>query len=123
MKLDKHGWGYAQLLCMSAALFILLLIATYYIYIFYNRLDEKSGTQYYALEAKLKTAAILYAKNSNSESGRVSLNSLKRAGYIDIFTDSNDDDCNGYVIYEGNQFDSYIRCKNFTSAKYYRRYE
>ena len=123
MKLDKHGWGLAELLIMSSILFILLLIVTYYIYIFYNQLDANDGTQYYNLEARLKTAAVLYAKNRNSSNGDVSLHDLKKAGYIDSFTDKNDYDCNGYVIYNGDRFDSYIRCPNFTSENYNRKYE
>ena len=123
MKLDNHGWGLREMLFMSSILFILLLIVTYYIYVFYNKIDEKEATQYYALEAKLRSAAVLYTKKNNKMSGVVSLYTLKKSGYIETFTDNNDDDCNGYVIYQGDSFDSYIRCRNFTSPDYEEKYE
>ena len=123
LKLNKSGWGFTQMFIMSAILLILLLIVTYYIYVFYNRLDTKAGSQYFNLETKLQSAAILYSKKNNSSSGSVSLYTLKKEGYITDFTDINDNDCNGYVIYNDDKFDSYIKCEYFTSKNYNQKYE
>ena len=123
MKLNNKGWGLTQMLIMTAVLFFLLLLVSYYIYIFYNSLDERGGTKYFVLESTLKSAAVLYSKNINSSSGRVSLTTLKSLGYIDYFQDDNGNDCNGYVIYNDDRYDSYIRCNNFVSQSYDRNYE
>lgn len=123
MKLNKKGWGLTQMLIMSAILLFLLLVVSYYIYIFYNGLDERGGTKYFALESKLKSAAVIYSKNINSSSGRVSLSTLKSLGYIDVFEDEDGSACNGYVLYNDDSYDSYIRCNNFVSPNYDRNYE
>ena len=123
MKLNNRGWGLTQMIIMSAILFFLLFVVSYYIYVFYNKLDERDGSQYFALESKLKSAAVLYSKNISSPSGRVSLYTLKSLGYIDTFNDEDGRVCNGYVIYNDDRFDSYIRCNNFVSSNYDRNYE
>ena len=123
MKINNKGWGLREMVIMSSILLILLLIVTYYIYVFYNRLDTKEASQYFALETRLKRAAIQYTKLSGSKSGVVSYNALNQAGYIDDFTDFNDDACNGYVIYDDDKYESYIKCKNFTSENYSNKYE
>ena len=121
--LNKYGWGFRQMLIMTSILLILLLFVTYYIYVFYNKLDTKEASQYFVLETRLKSAAILYAKNNNLTTGNVSLYTLKKAGYIESFTDVNDDECNGYVIFSNDKYDSYIKCKYFMSSNYDRKYE
>ena len=123
MKLNNRGWGLTQMIIMSTILFFLLFVVSYYIYVFYNKLDERDGSQYFALESKLKSAAVLYSKNISSPSGRVSLYTLKSLGYIDTFNDEDGRVCNGYVIYNDDRFDSYIRCNNFVSSNYDRNYE
>ena len=123
MKLNNRGWGLTQMIIMSTILFFLLFVVSYYIYVFYNKLDERDGSQYFALESKLKSAAVLYSKNISSPSGRVSLYTLKSLGYIDTFNDEDGRVCNGYVIYNDDRFDSYIRCNGFVSSNYDRNYE
>ena len=123
MKLNNKGWGLTQMLIMNAILIFLLLVVSYYIYVFYNRLGTDDASEYYNLEIKLKSAALLYSKNNNSKSGKVSLNTLRQLGYIDNFNDANNIECNGYVIYNDDQYLSYIRCKDFVSNNYDRNYE
>ena len=123
MRLNNKGWGFTQMIIMSGILFFLLLVVSYYIYIFYNRIDVEKGSQYFNLETKLKSAAVIYSRNINSLSGRVSLSTLKSLGYIDTFYDENGNPCNGYVLYNDDRYDSYIRCNNFVSANYDRNYE
>ena len=120
MKLNNHGWGLKELLIMTSILLILLLIVTYYIYVLFNNLDDRKGGQYLKLEAKLQAAAVRYVNSEKilSSQAVIRLADLKSKGYIEDFTDSNGDDCNGYVIYQDNDYKSYISCKFFTSKKY-----
>ena len=125
IKLNNKGWGLREMMIISAILLVFLLFAAYYIYVLYNNLDEDKAGVYAKLELKLQTAAVKYVKDNNIKKGKaiISLDDLQDAGYIDMFTDPKDDKCNGYVIYENNDYDSYISCNYFTSSGYNRSYE
>ena len=109
---------------VSSILLIFLLIAAYYIYVLYNNLDLSTAS-YAQMELKLQTSAAKYVNKYNLGDLRriISLESLQKEGYIDIFTDSNDDECNGYVIYQNKEYNSYISCKHYKSFGYNQSYE
>ncbi|MBE6148921.1 MAG: hypothetical protein E7167_05520 [Firmicutes bacterium] len=125
MKLNNKGWGLKEMMIISSILLLFLLFAAYYIYMLYNNLDTSSASVYGKLELKLQTSAVSYVNKHNLQNSKViiSLDDLQKAGYIDIFTDPNDDACNGYVIYENQDYKSYISCNYYTSFGYNRSYE
>ena len=122
MKLNNKGWGLRQMLIMSSIIFIFLLIAAYYIYALYNNLDVQTGKQYATLEFELQTAAVNYHMQYPNDN-IITLSELKNKGIISIFTDSNDKDCNGYVIVNQTDYKSYISCEFYTTKNYDKKYE
>ena len=118
MKLNKRGWGLAEMMLITSLLFILLLVASYFIYSFYNSLDGKDVKEYYLLESKIKVAAVRYSTELHEEKGIVTLDKLKMLGYITSFNDSEENPCDGYVLFSDDVFDSYIKCNNFTSQNF-----
>ena len=117
MMLNKNGFGYREMFFMTLLLFIMLLFASYMIFLFYNKLDDKDARKYYTLENELKVAAIKYSVSSE-KSGTVTLQKLKEKGFITVFIDDNMNECDGYVIYSNDKYDSYIKCPNYTSENF-----
>ena len=120
IKLNNHGWGLKEMLIMNSILIILLLLASYYVYVLYNNLDVRKGTQYYKLESALQVAAVRYvnSKNMLNSKGIVRLYDLQKEGYINSFDDSNGNSCDGYVVYNNDDYKSYISCEFYTSKNY-----
>ena len=124
MKLNNKGWGLQEMLIMSSILFITLLVVAYLIFVLYSNLDAKQANQYLKLETKLETAAVSYvASRLNFNEGIITLNTLKNTGYIDIFTDNNDNACSGYVVYKNHEYRPYISCEYYTTKNYNKSYE
>lgn len=113
MKLNKKGWGLNTLLIIGSCLLIFLLIAAYYIYALYSSLGISNGNIYKELEARLELAAENYDSKEN-----ISLEKLRELGYIKELKDNNNDDCNGYVIYNKKEYKAYIDCKYYTTKGY-----
>lgn len=125
MKLNNKGWGLKEMMIISAILLLFLLFAAYYIYMLYNNLDSSSASVYGQLELKLQTSAVSYVNKHKLQNSKaiISLSDLQKEGYINLFTDPNDEDCNGYVIYENQEYKSYISCRYYTSSGYNQSYE
>lgn len=123
--LNNKGWGFREMIIITAILIVFLLCAAYYIYVLYNNLDESSASVYAKLELSLQTSAVSYVKKYKLENSKaiISLKDLQEEGYLTTFSDPNDEDCNGYVIYENQDFKSYISCEYFTSSGYNNSYE
>ena len=112
MKLNNKGWGLNTLLIISACLFLFLLIAAYYIYVLYGSFNKNN--YYKGLEEKLVDSA----KKYNSKS-KISYNKLKELGYINNLKDENNNECDGYVLYDNNTYTAYINCENYITDGYY----
>jgi len=121
MRLNNRGWGFRQMIVISALLLITLLFVAYYIFSLYNSLDIDSGGHYATLELKIENAAIKYAKDRNydlSNKYRITLSQLKKGNYITTFADKENKECDGYVVIDDYNFTSFIKCENFTSKGY-----
>lgn len=116
MKLNNKGFGLKQMLIISAILILFLLIVAYYIISLYNSFD-KVASQYSNLESEIKAAAVKYNAIYDAPSV-IDLKSLKEAGFIELFTDSNDKDCDGYVKVDGKEFKPYIKCEYYKTRGY-----
>lgn len=121
MKLNNKGFGLGQMLLMTAAIFIALFIAAYYIYALYHNLDVEEGKVYAELELKLQTKAVKYFELYDTNI--VSVKDLILADYLDSFNDGNGYQCNGYVIKEGLDYNAYIKCPNYESEGYNIKYQ
>ncbi len=117
MKLNNKGWSMKQMIYLSMLLFVTLLFACYYIYVFYNHLDTSDGIVYANIELKLKTSAIKYCRDING-CYHVSLSELKNKGYIDNLVDDKGRSCDGYVTYQNNEYKSYIKCQSYITDGY-----
>lgn len=117
MKLNNRGFGLKEMIILSSILFIILLIMAYYILVLYHNLEKESVSQYTDLESQIKSAAIKYVNNYEHGS-MVTLKELKEVDYIDVFSDSNDDSCSGYVIVSDGAYTPYIKCKSYTTKGY-----
>lgn len=117
MRLNKKGFGLQQMLILSAVLIIFLLFIAYYIFVLYSGLDESIASQYALMETRIQKAAIEYA-NNYEHSNIVTLKELQEVEYLDFFTDSNDDSCDGYVVIGDREYKPYIKCQNYTTKGY-----
>lgn len=117
MKLNNKGFDLKQMLIISAVLFIFLLIVAYYIIMLYNQLDSKKAPHYARLESEIKAAAVKYASIYDAPS-ILDIGTLKDAGFIELFTDNNDKDCDGYVSIDGNEYTPYIKCEFYKTRGY-----
>lgn len=78
-----------------------------------QKVNYKSTSEYKKLEEKLSKSAQSYFNNIKLGNYKiiVSLEELISKGYIKTINDpENDSKCNGYVIYDGEKVDSYIKC-------------
>ena len=111
MKLNNKGCGLNTLLIIGSCLLIFLLIAAYYIYVLYSSLNNN---YYIVLEDKLVNSAKKYGLKS-----KVSYKSLKDLGYINSLKDENNNECDGYVLYDDSTYTAYIKCDNYITEGYY----
>ena len=119
MRLNNKGWGLRQMLFISSLLLITLLVVAYYVYALYNQLDIGDAKQYANLESKLEIAALRYdTVNATSDNYQVNLSQLKVLGYISDFTDDSGYDCDGYVLVNGEDYNAYISCRNYSTSGY-----
>ncbi len=117
MKLNNKGWSIKQMIYLSMLLFVTLLFACYYIYAFYNDLDTSDGITYANMELKLEMAAIKYCKD-NKGCSYISFNELKAKGYIDKLVDDKGRTCDGYVTYQNNEYQTFIKCQEYITKGY-----
>ena len=122
MKLNKRGWGLKEMLIMSAILFALLLIVTYYIISLYHDLAINDRKYYTDLEVKIQTAAVKYT-TLYGEKEYISLDDLKNVNLIDALNDENGNRCNGYVKVKGYNYYSYVSCDDYTTSGYNKKFE
>lgn len=121
--MNNHGWGLREQLIISASLLIALLLVSSLIFALYNRLDVEKGSKYFTLEEKLKIASVKYVSENNVKNeGYITLKELKENDYIDIFQDSNYNDCDGYVIYKDSDYKSYISCEFYKTKNFDEKY-
>ena len=125
LKLNKGGWGLKEMVIIVAILLSFLLIAGYYIFVLYSDLGTDVAHVYVELESRLKTSAVSYVSKHNLQNQKVIilLSDLQREGRLELFVDSNDNDCNGYVIYENYDYKSYISCEFYKTSGYDSDYE
>ena len=74
-----------------------------------------SGCFFFKISADFKK---VFAKKYNSKS-KISYNKLKELGYINNLKDENDNECDGYVLYDNNTYTAYINCENYITDGYY----
>ena len=84
---------------------------------------EATIGDYTTLEASLRSAASKYIKEKEIDEDYkivISYDKLKKTEYIDNLIDpANETECSGYVIYEGNNIDPYIKCgDNYMTTNY-----
>lgn len=122
LKLNNKGWGMKEMIIISLILFICLFIASYYIYVLYNRLISNDNSEYYTLEVKLKNAASKYIIDYNVNTNdpiAITLSELRKKRYILIFEDDNSNACDGYVLIKNYDYTPYITCNDYTTDGYY----
>ena len=125
--MNNKGWGLSDMLFICAILVFALLVA---VIVYYNTFgnslayDEPtiSTSNYAGLELKAENAAYSYV-NSNSleteDTVEISISKLINDGYLEKFVDDNDTKCSGYVLYDGVDYNAYIKCgSNYTTSGY-----
>lgn len=60
MKLNNHGWGYRMMTLLMTILIGFLLVASYYIYNYYNKISKSSSQQGFFVVERLKWKKYLY---------------------------------------------------------------
>lgn len=120
MKLDNHGWGTKEMILISCALLLGLAFVAFSIYRLYNSV-ETIAPQYGILERTIKSDAVKYTK-SNGKKSVITLKELKNSGYIEVFTDINDNPCDGYVLIRDNEYLPYISCEYYRTKGYDSKY-
>lgn len=118
MKLNKNGWELKEMALLVGILVLFLIVVGYLIYTFYGTLATREGTVYISLENKIAYAAKDYINDGHKSKSIITLRELKSEGYILVFTDNNDNACDGYVEYEDGVYTPYIKCENFTTRGY-----
>lgn len=126
MKLNNKGWGLKEMVIVSILLFLCLFIASYYIYVLYNRLTSNDYSQYFNLEHKLKNAAANYIIDYSidlDDKASISLSEIRKKRYLISFEDEDGNDCSGYVIIDYGSIKPYIKCNNYTTEDYQSIYD
>lgn len=128
MKLNKKGWGTAEMFLLSGGLLIALLVAIFFISKLYGTMESSiENRQYIDLEYKIENSAREYIEDNNIEiSGKykLTLSSLKANNYINDFKDSDGNNCNGYVLITGEEnvnaytYKGYILCNDYQTKNY-----
>lgn len=118
--LNNHGWGTKEMILLSCGLLLVLIFVAFSIYKLYHSI-EPVAPQYGILERTIKNEAQNYAL-SNGKKSVITLKELKNAGYIDIFTDINDNPCDGYVLLENNKYTPYVSCEYYKTNGYDGKY-
>ena len=126
MQKEKNGWGTVEMLVLMFCLFIALLVSIHFISKFYGSIENVTNKSIYIdLEVKLEDAAQKYVSDNNIKIDgeyKISLESLKNAGYILDFKDKKGDNCNGYVIVLNDndilKYNGYILCNDYQTVNY-----
>ncbi len=128
MKLNKKGWGTAEMFLLSGGLLIALLVAIFFISKLYGTMESSiENRQYIDLEYKIENSAREYIEDNEIEiSGnyKLTLSSLKANNYINDFKDNDGNSCNGYVIISSKEtettytYKGYILCNDYQTKNY-----
>ena len=126
MKLNNKGWGTLEMILISGALLIALIVSIYYIAKLYGSYDLSNSNRIYMdLETKLEGAARKYIKENNIQNPsqyHLSLNVLQSGGFIGELKDKNNRNCDGYVIVNEinnvNYYKAYISCQDYVTINY-----
>ncbi len=118
--LNNHGWGTKEMILLSCGLLLVLVFVAFSIYKLYHSI-EPVAPQYGLLERTIKNEAERYA-SSNGNKSVITLKELKTSGYIDIFTDINDNPCDGYALRQNNTYTAYISCEYYRTNGYDEKY-
>lgn len=146
IKNNRHGWGLAEMLILSAVILIFLGIAIYFIFRLYSALGKDPGvvdpildgpsgvssystyTSYADMEKKLEDAAKKYAQNHyangiGSDTLMVNVRNLENEGLADKVLDVTDGNiCEGYVTIQMRNDNlltkAYIACSHYKSSGY-----
>ncbi len=125
--MNNKGWGLSDMLVLCAILVFALLVA---VIVYYNTFGDSfiedkptiSASDYAGLELKAENAAYSYV-NDNSltteDTIKVSISKLIDEGYLEKLNDSNNVRCTGYVLYDGKDYNAYIKCgSNYKTSGY-----
>ena len=126
MKLNNKGWGTLEMILISLALLVMLIVSIYFISRLYGSFDNSNRNKIYMdLESELADAARTYIRKNNidiTSNYRISYEALKEANLIDELKDSNGHDCNGYalvsILNNKKYYNGYVSCNNYTSKNY-----
>lgn len=128
MKLNKHGWGLREMLVLSGIIILFLLIAIYFIYVFYYGFNKEYRASYYQeLENNLQDQAEVYLNeyyenNLTSEKLTITKDVLE-SNHLNInLVDKNDHACSGYALaYKTHgkiSIEPYIKCPKYETTGY-----
>ncbi len=123
MKLNNKGWGTTEMIVISLALLIALIVSIYFISKLYGSFSLSNSNKIYVdLENNLVKATRKYVRDNDINvvtNYRVSYELLKQNGYINELKDSNNKDCNGYVIITNLDskvyYKGYVICENYVT--------
>lgn len=126
MKLNNKGWGTLEMVLISLALLVMLIVSIYFISRLYGSFDNsKRNKVYMDLETKLAEAARIYVRINNidvTSNYRISYETLKEANLIRELKDSSGNDCEGYalisILSNKKYYNGYVSCNNYTSKNY-----
>ena len=119
-RLNNRGWGTYEMILLSCGLLLALLFVAFSIYKLYHSINPVAP-QYALLEKTITDEAKRYAE-SNGKKSVITLSQLQDAGYIDFFSDINDNDCDGYVLVSDGDFYPYISCEYYQTNGYDKKY-
>ena len=115
--MDSKGWGLSDMLVLCAILVLALLVT---VIVYYNTfgtsLIETPITyedDYKILEEKVEKAANNYIQDNRldiEDTIDISVSKLMEEGYLSDCISDNGITCSGYVLYDGKEYNSYIKC-------------
>lgn len=124
MKLNNKGWGTMEMVLLASGLVLALFVAIFFISRLYGSFDKAIGDKRYMdLENVLENAAKRYVDDNNIEiNGEYTLNYATLKDYINDFSDSDGNICDGYVMVTRpdniNLYKAFITCPNYETPKY-----
>jgi len=121
--MNNKGFGLPEVLAfIGISLFSLVVIAVFFKKEYNNQLygkrsdniiEAKVDSKYYEnLEMKLKKSAM----ESKLDVNVITLRELKENNYIDSLEDENGNSCDGYVLINNGQYNSYINCNEIYTS-------
>jgi|GEM_PF-2129436 len=121
MKLNNRGWSLSEEIILMVILFICLLVATYYIIVFYNSVAKNSENIYTELENKIRKGAIKYT-NTYGQYSVITSEMLTDESLLPSFIDNQGEYCVGYVLIINDIYNPYIKCDNYTTKNFNDKY-